>query len=64
MANLEGQVGEVYAKVVRRCVQGGEAIGIVGGARGTEPKKNVEMEVEMQQLFFEEILSKLQKLSV
>lgn len=63
-AKLEGQVGEVYAEVVRRCVQGGEAIGIVDDARGTELKKNVEMEVEMQQVFFEEILSKLQKLSV
>jgi hypothetical protein len=64
MARLEAQVGEVYAEVVRRCVQGGEAIGIRGDAGGAEIKRSVGMEVEMQQIFFEEILSKLQKLSV
>jgi hypothetical protein len=63
MARLEAQIGEVYAEVVRRCVQGGEAIGISGDAGRAEIKRNVGMEVEMQQVFFEEILSKLQKLS-
>jgi hypothetical protein len=60
----EGQVGEVYAEVVRRCVRGGEAIGIRGDARGAEIKRDLEMEVEMQQVFFEDILSKLQNLRV
>jgi hypothetical protein len=64
MARLEAQAGEAYAEVVRRCVQGGEAIGISSNAGGAKTKRNVEMEVEMQQVFFEEILSKLQKLSV
>jgi hypothetical protein len=64
ISRLEARAGEVYAEVVRRCVQGGEAIGIRGDAGGAEIKKNVEMEVEMQQVFFEEVLNKLQILSV
>ncbi|KAE9363337.1 hypothetical protein N431DRAFT_423914 [Stipitochalara longipes BDJ] len=64
MAKLEAQIGEVYAEVVRRCVQGGEAIGIRSNTGEHEIKRDVGMEVEMQQVFFEEILSKLQKLSI
>jgi Prion-inhibition and propagation len=64
ISRLQGQIGEVYAEVVRRCVRGGEAIGIRGDPGGAEIKRDLEMEVEMQQVFFEDILSKLQDLRV
>jgi hypothetical protein len=64
MAGLEGRVGEVYAEVVRRCVQGGEAIGVDVDAEGAEMETNAKTEVKMQQVFFGEILGKLQGLSV
>lgn len=64
MDKLEARIGEVYAEVVIRCVQRGEAIGIHEDAGGPEVKRNVEIEVEMQHVFFKDILSKLQKLSV
>jgi hypothetical protein len=64
MAGLEGRVGEVYAEVVRRCVQGEEAIGVDVEADGAEMETNAKTEVKMQWVFFEEILDKLQGLSV
>ena len=64
MAGLEGRVGEVYAEVVRRCVQGEEAIGVDVEADGAEMETNAKTEVKMQRVFFEEILDKLQGLSV
>jgi hypothetical protein len=64
MARLEAQIGEVFAEVVRRCVQGGEASGSREGIEEAERKNNGGMELEMQQVFFSEILSKLQNLSV
>jgi hypothetical protein len=64
IAELEGRVGEVYAEVVRRCIQGGEAIGVDVDIKGAEMEMNAKTEVKMQQIFFEEILGKLQGLSV
>lgn len=64
MAGLEGRVGEAYAEVVRRCVQGGEAIGVDVDTKGADMEMNAKTEVKMQQIFFEEILGKLQGLSV
>jgi len=64
MIRLEAQIGEVYAQVVRRCVQGGETMRTTGDAGGAETKGTGEAELEMQQVFFADILSELQRLSV
>jgi hypothetical protein len=64
MARLEARIGEVYAEVVKRCVQGGEASDIGGGIEEAEMKNNGGMELEMQQIFFAEILGKLQNLII
>ncbi|KAH8800318.1 prion-inhibition and propagation-domain-containing protein [Xylogone sp. PMI_703] len=67
LAELEGRAGDVYAEVVRRCVQGGEAIGVMTtnadvDADDPEMEMKTKSEVKMQQVFFEEILAKLQVL--
>ena len=66
MARLEAQVGEVYAKVVRSCMEGNEAIAIGNGidVEETETDARARTELKMQNVFFEEILGKLQGLNL
>ncbi|KAL9087158.1 MAG: hypothetical protein Q9165_006809 [Trypethelium subeluteriae] len=52
------RVGITYAKVVRRCIEGGESLGVDNGADEEDPKVGA----EMQKVFHAEIVSKLRAL--
>ncbi|KAF2233284.1 hypothetical protein EV356DRAFT_533926 [Viridothelium virens] len=56
--SIAERVGDIYAKVVRRCISGGESLGVDIGADEEDPKVGA----EMQKIFHAEIVSKLRAL--
>ena len=58
--SISERAGNVYAEVVRRCIIGGESLGVSPGA----DEENPEVGAEMQKIFHAEIVSKLRALKV
>jgi Prion-inhibition and propagation len=57
---IENRTGEIFVSIVRRCIEGGSAIGISTGSNEKDPSTGA----HMQQVFYEDILSQLQKLAI
>ena len=58
--DLENDVGEVYVAAVRKCLAGGQELGIPTGASETNP----DVGAMMQAVFSEEIVNKLGEIKI
>lgn len=58
--SIEGLVGHVFAMAVKRCLTGGQELGIDDGAKETD----TEVGARMQGVFSEEVVSKLGKIRI
>ncbi len=57
---IEGEVGEMYAAVVKRCIAGGTELGI--GNNGQE--MDAEVGAHMQGVFFREVVGRLHDITI
>jgi len=60
LASISERAGDIFANIVKRCVLGGNAIGVALGADEEKP----EVGAAMQQVFYNEVVSQLRSLKV
>ena len=60
MSAIEGEVGESYAAVVKRCLAGGVEVGIVQDAR----EMDAEVGAHMQGVFSKHVVNRLGDISI
>ena len=60
LASISERAGDIFANIVKRCVLGGNAIGVALGADEEKP----EVGAAMQQVFYNEVVSHLRSLKV
>ena len=59
---IQGAVGEIYAEVTRRCLAGGEEIGIAD--HGYDDRGGGEAKIKLQEVFAQEVVGKLAGISI